>query len=76
MKISKKHDDLVIQCNRTRKTKLICMKKRKIVIPQEFEETKSDRLDEENEEQEKTEEESDVDEVIPQKKKNKKKTHQ
>ena len=52
------------------------MKKRKIVIPQEFEETKSDRLDEENEEHEKTEEESDVDEVIPQKTKNKKKTHQ
>ena len=50
------------------------MKKRKIVIPQEFEETKSDRLDEENEEQEKTEEESDVDEVIPQKQKQKKNT--
>ena len=56
---------MVIQCNRTRKTKLIPTKKRKIVIPQEFEKTESERSDEENEEEEKTEEESDVGEVIP-----------
>ena len=69
MKISKKkYDDLAIQYNRTRKTKLIHVKKRKIVISQEFEEIESERADEENEEEEKTEEESDVKEVIPGKK--------
>ena len=48
MKISKKKcDDLVIHYNRTRKIKLIHVKKRKIVIPQEFEETESERLDKE-----------------------------
>ena len=56
---------MVIRCNRTRKIKLIHRKKRKIVIPQEFEETESERLDEENEEKEKTEEENNVDKVIP-----------
>ena len=64
---------MVIRHNRTRKTKLICTKKRKIVNPQEFEETECERSDEENEEEEKTEEESDVEEVIPRKKKKKKK---
>ena len=67
----KKYDDLVIQYNRTRKTKLIHAKKRKIVISQEFEETESERSDEENEEEEKTEKESNVKEVIPRKKTNK-----
>ena len=65
----KKYGNLLIQYNRTRKTKLIRAKKRKIVIPQDFEETKSEKSDEENEEEEQTEEESEVDEVIPRKKK-------
>ena len=47
-------------------------KKRKIVIPQDFEKTESEKSDEENEEEEQTEEESEVDEVIPQKKTQKK----
>ena len=52
MKISKKYDDLVTQYNRVRKIKLICAKKRKIVVPQDFEETESEKLDEENGEEE------------------------
>ena len=72
--LKKKYDNLVIQHNRTRKTKLICTKKRKIVNPQEFEETESERSDEENEEEEKTEEESNVEEVIPRKNKKNKNT--
>ena len=64
---------MVTQYNRTRKTKLIRAKKRKIVVPQDFEETKSEKLDEENGEEEQTEEESEVDKVIPRKKKRKKK---
>ena len=67
----KKKKDLVTQYNRTRKTKLIRAKKRKIVVPQDFEETKSEKLDEENGEEEQTEEESEVDKVIPRKKKKK-----
>ena len=61
------------QFNRTRKTKLIRVKKRKIVVPQDFEETKSEKSDEENEKEEQTEEESEVDEVMS-RKKNKKST--
>ena len=75
MKISKNiYDNLVAQFNRTRKTKLIQAKKRKIVIPQDFEETESEKSDEQNEEEEQTEEESEVDKVIPRKKKRKKNT--
>ena len=59
---------MVTQYNRTRKTKLIRAKKRKIVVP-----PKSEKLDEENGEEEQTEEECEVDEVIPRKKT---KTHQ
>ena len=55
-----------------RKTKIIYAKERKIVIPQDFEETESEKLDEENGEEEQTEEQSKVDEVIPRKKENKK----
>ena len=66
---------MLIQCNRARKTKLIRTKKRKIVIPQEFEKIESERSDEENEEEEKTEEESDVDKVIPRKTSKQKKKH-
>ena len=73
--LRKKYDNLVTQYNRTKKSKLIRKEKRKIVIPQDFEETESGKLDEENEEEEQTEEESEVDEVIPQKK-NPKNTHQ
>ena len=70
MKISKnKNDNLVTHYKRTRKTKLIRAKRRKIIIPQDFEETESEKSDEENEEEEQTEEESEVDEVIPRKKK-------
>ena len=54
---------MVTQYNRTRKTKLIRAKKRKIVGP-----PKSEKLDEENGEEEQTEEECEVDEVIPRKK--------
>ena len=43
-------------------------KKRKIVVPQHFEETESEKLDEENGEEEQTKKESEVDEVIPRKK--------
>ena len=69
MKIStKKNDNLVTKYNRTRKTKLIWAKKRKIFIPQVFEETESEKSDEKNEEEERTEEESEVNEVIPKKK--------
>ena len=70
----KKYGNLLIQYNRTRKTKLIRAKKRKIVIPQDFEETKSEKSDEENEEEEQTEEESEVDEAIFRKKKTKRKS--
>ena len=43
MKISKKKkNDLVTQYIWTRKTKLIRMKKRKTVVPQDFEETESE----------------------------------
>ena len=45
------------------------MKKRKIVVPQDCEETESEKSDEKNEEEEQTEEESEIDEVKPQKKK-------
>ena len=54
-----------------RKTKLIRVKKRKIVISQDFDEIESEKSDEENEEEEQTEEESEVDEVILQKQKKK-----
>ena len=73
--LRKKYDNLVPQYSRTRKTKLIGVKKRKIVVPQDFEETESEKSDEGNEEEEQTEKESEVDEVIP-RKKNRKKTHQ
>ena len=43
-------------------------KKRKTVVPQHFEETESEKLDEENGEEEQTKKESEVDEVIPRKK--------
>ena len=61
--LKKKRNDFVTQYNRTRKTKLIRAKKRKIVGPPE-----SEKLDEENGEEEQTEEECEVDEVIPRKK--------
>ena len=64
---------MVTQYNRTRKTKLIQAKKRIIVIPQDFEETESEKGDEENEEKEQIEEESEVDKVIHRKKKQKQK---
>ena len=70
--LKKLYDNLVTQYNRTRKKKLIQAKKIKIVIRQDFEETESEKSDEENEEEEQTEEESEVDEVIPQKKTQKK----
>ena len=70
--LKKIYDNLVTQYNKTRKTKLIRAKKRKIVIPQDFEETESEKSDEENEEEEQTEEESKVDEAIPRKKTKKK----
>ena len=70
--LKKIYDNLVTQYNKTRKTKLIRAKKRKIVIPQDFEETESEKSDEENEEGEQTEEESKVDEAIPRKKTKKK----
>ena len=63
---------MVTQYNRARITKLIQAKKRKIVIPQDFEEVKSEKSDEKNEEEVQTEEESEVDEVIPRKKQKKK----
>ena len=44
-----------------RKTKLIRVKKRKIIVPQHFEETESEKSDEENGEEEQTEEEGEVD---------------
>ena len=62
---------MVTKYNRTRKTKLISAKKRKISIPQVFEETESEKSDEKNEEEERTEEESEVNEVIPKKKQKK-----
>ena len=71
--LRKKYDNLVTQYNRTRKTKLIQAKKRIIVIPQDFEETESEKGDEENEEKEQIEEESEVDKVIHRKKKQKQK---
>ena len=37
------------------------MKKRKIVVPQDCEETESEKSDEKNEEEEQTEEESEID---------------
>ena len=63
-KSKKKRNDLVTQYNRTRKTKLIRAKKRKIVVL-----PKSEKLDEENGEEEQTEEECEVDKVIPRRKK-------
>ena len=39
--------------------------KKKIIVPQDFEETKSEKSYEENGEEEQTEEESKVDKVIP-----------
>ena len=56
--LRKKYDDLVTQYNRIRKTKLTRVKKRKIVVPQDFEETESERLDEDNEKEEENEGES------------------
>ena len=49
---------MVTQYNRIRKTKLTRVKKRIIVVPQDFEETESDRLDEDNEKEEENEGES------------------
>ena len=58
---------MVSQYNRTRKkNKLIQAKKRKIAVPEDFEETEGEKSDEEHEEEEQTEEESEVDKVIPQ----------
>ena len=67
MKTSEKNMIIwLTQYNRTRKkNKLIQAKKRKIAVPQDFEETKGEKSDEEHEE-EQTEEESEVDKVIPQ----------
>ena len=65
--LNNKNDNLVTKYNRTRKTKLISAKKRKISIPQVFEETESEKSDEKNEEEERTEEESEVNKVIPKK---------
>ena len=75
--LRKIYDILATQYNRTRKTKLIQAKKRKIAIPQDFEQSESEKSEEENEDEEQTEEESEVDKVISRKQKNKKtKKHQ
>ena len=47
--LRKKYDSLVTKDNRTRKTKLIRAKKRKAIVPQDFEKTKSEELDKKNE---------------------------
>ena len=52
---------MITQYNRMRTTRLIRVKKRKIIVPQHFEETKSEKSDEENGEEEQTEEEGEVD---------------
>ena len=66
--LRKKYDSLAAQDNRRRQTKLIRAKKRKAVVPQDFEKTESEKLDEKNEEEEQIE-----DEVMAQKKNEKKK---
>ena len=66
---------MVTQYNRIRKTKLTRVKKRIIVVPQDFEETESDRLDEDNEKEEENEEEKKKRKQSKTKKKKKKKKH-